>query len=47
MDRIYDKIVDEYYDDAPLIDTDNFSEEVYSYEEWKKVSRVLSEDVHC
>tara|TARA_R110002153_G_scaffold78293_1_gene200429 strand:+ start:64 stop:165 length:102 start_codon:yes stop_codon:yes gene_type:complete len=33
MDRIYDKIVDEYYDDAPMIDTGSDSEEVYGYEE--------------
>ena len=33
MDRIYDKIVDEYYDDAPMIDIESNSEEVYDYEQ--------------
>ena len=47
MDRIYDKIVDEYYDNAPLIDIESDSDEVYDYEKWKKVPRVLSENVHC
>ena len=31
MDRIYDKIVDEYYDNAAVVDTNIESDEVYEH----------------
>ncbi len=31
MDRIYDEIVDEYYDNAPVVDTNVESDEVYEH----------------